>query len=76
MQTGLHLDRTKPPILEIVRDFEQVYGSHQSRRGCVRLDGPSDLRCQRGGTLSTASFSAPADGEIDYDSSLLAAQAW
>jgi len=24
--TGLHLDRTKPPILEIVRDFEQVYG--------------------------------------------------
>ena len=24
---GLHLDRTKPPILEIVRDFEQVYGS-------------------------------------------------
>jgi hypothetical protein len=23
--TGLHLDRTKPPILEIVRDFEQVY---------------------------------------------------
>ena len=26
-ETGLHLDRTKPPILEIVRDFEQVYGS-------------------------------------------------
>jgi hypothetical protein len=25
--TGLHLDRTKPPILEIVQDFEQVYGS-------------------------------------------------
>ena len=25
--TGLHLDCTKPPILEIVRDFEQVYGS-------------------------------------------------
>ena len=25
--TGLHLDRTKPPILEIVRDFDQVYGS-------------------------------------------------
>ncbi len=25
--TGLHLDRTKPPILEIIRDFEQVYGS-------------------------------------------------
>jgi len=25
--TGLHLDRTKPPILEIVRDFEKVYGS-------------------------------------------------
>jgi hypothetical protein len=25
--TGLHLDRTNPPILEIVRDFEQVYGS-------------------------------------------------
>jgi len=25
--TGLHLDRTKPPILEIVRDFEQIYGS-------------------------------------------------
>ncbi len=25
--SGLHLDRTKPPILEIVRDFEQVYGS-------------------------------------------------
>jgi hypothetical protein len=25
--TGLHLDRTKPPILEIVRDFEQVYGT-------------------------------------------------
>jgi hypothetical protein len=25
--TGLRLDRTKPPILEIVRDFEQVYGS-------------------------------------------------
>jgi hypothetical protein len=25
--TGLHLDRIKPPILEIVRDFEQVYGS-------------------------------------------------
>jgi hypothetical protein len=25
--TGLHLDRTKPPIVEIVRDFEQVYGS-------------------------------------------------
>ncbi|MGY8665142.1 hypothetical protein Q3C01_22650 [Bradyrhizobium sp. UFLA05-109] len=24
--TGLHLDRTKPPILEIVHDFEQVYG--------------------------------------------------
>jgi hypothetical protein len=24
--SGLHLDRTKPPILEIVRDFEQVYG--------------------------------------------------
>jgi hypothetical protein len=24
--TGLHLDRTKPPILEIVRDFEEVYG--------------------------------------------------
>src|SRR5580704_12361824 len=23
----LHLDRTKPPVLEIVRDFEQVYGS-------------------------------------------------
>src|SRR5262245_33137952 len=23
--TGLHLDRTKPPILEIVDDFEQVY---------------------------------------------------
>ena len=25
--TGLHLDRTKPPILEIVRDFEDIYGS-------------------------------------------------
>jgi hypothetical protein len=25
--TGLHLDRTKPPILEIVHDFEQVYGA-------------------------------------------------
>lgn len=25
--TGLHLDCTKPPILEIVRDFEQVYGA-------------------------------------------------
>jgi hypothetical protein len=25
--TGLHLDRTNPPILEIVHDFEQVYGS-------------------------------------------------
>jgi hypothetical protein len=25
--TGLHLDRTKPPILEIVRNFEQVYGA-------------------------------------------------
>jgi hypothetical protein len=25
--TGLRLDRTKPPILEIVNDFEQVYGS-------------------------------------------------
>jgi hypothetical protein len=25
--TGLHLDRTKPPVLEIVQDFEQVYGS-------------------------------------------------
>jgi hypothetical protein len=24
--TGLHLDRTKPPILEIVHNFEQVYG--------------------------------------------------
>jgi hypothetical protein len=24
--TGLHLDRTKPPILDIVDDFEQVYG--------------------------------------------------
>jgi hypothetical protein len=23
--TGLHLDRTKPPILEIIHDFEQVY---------------------------------------------------
>jgi hypothetical protein len=29
--TGLHLDRTKPPILEIVRDFEQVYGSHHAQ---------------------------------------------
>jgi hypothetical protein len=26
-ETGLHLDQTKPPILEIVHDFEQVYGS-------------------------------------------------
>ena len=26
-ETGLHLDQTKPPILEIVRDFEDVYGS-------------------------------------------------
>src|SRR5215831_6294538 len=25
--TGLHLDRTKPPVLEIVHDFEQVYGA-------------------------------------------------
>lgn len=25
--TGLHLDRTKPPILEIIHDFEQVYGA-------------------------------------------------
>lgn len=25
--TGLHLDRTKPPILEIVHDFERVYGA-------------------------------------------------
>jgi hypothetical protein len=25
--TGLHLDRTKPPILEIVHDFEEVYGA-------------------------------------------------
>lgn len=25
--TGLHLDRTKPPVLEIVEDFEHVYGS-------------------------------------------------
>ena len=25
--TGLHLDLTKPPILEIVHDFEQVYGA-------------------------------------------------
>jgi hypothetical protein len=25
--TGLRLDRTKPPILEIVHDFEQVYGA-------------------------------------------------
>ena len=25
--TGLHLDRTHPPILEIVRDVEQVYGA-------------------------------------------------
>jgi hypothetical protein len=24
---GLHLDRTKPPILEIIQEFEQVYGS-------------------------------------------------
>jgi hypothetical protein len=24
--SGLHLDRTKPPILDIVRDFERVYG--------------------------------------------------
>jgi hypothetical protein len=23
----LHLDRTKPPILEIIHDFEQVYGA-------------------------------------------------
>ncbi|MGH6739109.1 MAG: hypothetical protein ACREDY_08765 [Bradyrhizobium sp.] len=23
----LHLDRTKPPILEIIHDFEQVYGT-------------------------------------------------
>lgn len=26
-ETGLHLDQTKPPILEIVDDFEAVYGS-------------------------------------------------
>ena len=26
-KTGLHPDRTKPPILEIVWDFERVYGS-------------------------------------------------
>jgi hypothetical protein len=26
-ETGLHLDQTKPPVLEIVRDFEAVYGS-------------------------------------------------
>jgi hypothetical protein len=25
--TGLRLDRTRPPILEIVQDFEQVYGT-------------------------------------------------
>jgi hypothetical protein len=25
--TGLHLDRTESPILEIVHDFEQVYGT-------------------------------------------------
>jgi hypothetical protein len=25
--TGLHLDRTKPPILEIVHDLEQIYGA-------------------------------------------------
>jgi hypothetical protein len=25
--TGLHLDLTKPPILEIIHDFEQVYGT-------------------------------------------------
>ena len=25
--TGLHLDRTKPPILEIVHNFEQIYGA-------------------------------------------------
>lgn len=25
--TGLHLDRTKPPILEIIHDFEQIYGA-------------------------------------------------
>jgi hypothetical protein len=25
--TGLHLDRTKPPILEIVHDFERAYGA-------------------------------------------------
>jgi hypothetical protein len=25
--TGLHLDRTKPPILEILHNFEQVYGA-------------------------------------------------
>jgi hypothetical protein len=25
--SGLHLDKTKPPILEIIRDFEQVYGN-------------------------------------------------
>jgi hypothetical protein len=28
--TGLHLDRTKPPILEIVDNFEQVYGAQPS----------------------------------------------
>lgn len=27
-ETGLHLDKTKPPILEIIHDFERVYGNH------------------------------------------------
>jgi len=43
---GLHLDRTKPPILEIVHDFEQVYGAQP----VLSLD------------FNMVFFSAPADG--------------
>jgi hypothetical protein len=37
--TGLHLDRTKPAILEIVRDFERVYGAQPVLYVTDRISG-------------------------------------
>ena len=55
--TGLHLDWTKPPILEIVHDFEQVYGAqpvlyvtevHEvNEPNALKAVTSPHLRCQR-----------------------------
>jgi hypothetical protein len=65
--TGLHLDRTKPPILQIVQDFEQIYGS-QHVTEVDEVNEPTALNdVNVPGLQHTVFFWAPVDGSKVFD---------